>query len=132
MAEDPRRILLVEDDDEDALIVSDLLGDTWPRLVIERASSVSEAVGKLPGAIDCVLLDLGLPDALGLDAMQRIRETDPEMPVVVHDLPGGARRLKQTASGFLATVVAGEIVHREGRHTGALPGALVRGPLGTR
>ena len=56
----------------------------------------------------------------------------PEMPVVVHDLPAGAPRLKQTASGFLATIVAGEVVHRDGQHTGALPGALLRGPLGAR
>jgi N-acyl-D-amino-acid deacylase len=56
----------------------------------------------------------------------------PEMPTVVHDLPGGARRLKQTAAGFLATIVAGEVVHLNGQHTGALPGALLRGPLATR
>jgi N-acyl-D-amino-acid deacylase len=56
----------------------------------------------------------------------------PEMPTVVHDLPAGAPRLKQTASGFLATIVAGKVVHRNGRHTGALPGALVRGPLAAR
>jgi len=56
----------------------------------------------------------------------------PDMPVVVHDLPAAAPRLKQTASGFLATIVAGEIVHSNGQHTGALPGALLRGPLGVR
>jgi N-acyl-D-aspartate/D-glutamate deacylase len=53
----------------------------------------------------------------------------PAMPTVVHDLPAGARRLKQTADGFLATIVAGEVVHERGEHTGALPGRLIRGPL---
>jgi N-acyl-D-aspartate/D-glutamate deacylase len=53
----------------------------------------------------------------------------PEMPTVEADLPGGAKRLKQRAAGFLATVVGGEVVLRDGEHTGALPGALVRGPL---
>jgi N-acyl-D-amino-acid deacylase len=53
----------------------------------------------------------------------------PEMPTVVHDLPAGAPRLKQTATGFLATIVAGEVVHDRGQHTGALPGRLLRGPL---
>jgi N-acyl-D-aspartate/D-glutamate deacylase len=53
----------------------------------------------------------------------------PDMPTVATDLPGGAKRLKQTASGFLATIVAGEIVLRDGVHTGRLPGRLLRGPL---
>ena len=50
----------------------------------------------------------------------------PAMPSVTHDLPGGAKRLKQGATGILATVVSGEIVHRDGEHTGALPGSLLR------
>jgi N-acyl-D-aspartate/D-glutamate deacylase len=53
----------------------------------------------------------------------------PAMPTVVNDLPGGAKRIKQTAVGFLATIVAGEVVHASGAHTGALPGTLIRGPL---
>lgn len=50
----------------------------------------------------------------------------PDHPRVVADLPGGAKRLVQTATGFLATVVGGEVVLSEGEHTGALPGRLVR------
>ena len=55
----------------------------------------------------------------------------PEMPDVVRDLPAGARRLVQKARGFAATVVNGEVVLRDGKHTGALPGRLLRGPLAT-
>ena len=55
-----------------------------------------------------------------------------EMPEVVDDLPAGARRLVQRTRGVAATVVNGEILLREGRHTGALPGRLLRGPLGQR
>jgi len=50
----------------------------------------------------------------------------PEVPRIEHDLPGGARRLVQESRGFLATVVAGEVLLREGRHTGALPGRVLR------
>ena len=53
----------------------------------------------------------------------------PEMPDVVRDLPAGARRLVQKARGIAATVVNGEVVLRDGKHTGALPGQLLRGPL---
>jgi N-acyl-D-aspartate/D-glutamate deacylase len=52
-----------------------------------------------------------------------------EMPEVVHDLPAGARRLTQRCRGITATVVNGEVLLREGTHTGALPGRLLRGPL---
>jgi N-acyl-D-amino-acid deacylase len=66
-------------------------------------------------AADLVVFD---PDTIGA-----------EMPEVVEDLPAGARRLVQRARGIAATVVNGEILLRGGKHTGALPGRLLRGPL---
>ena len=54
---------------------------------------------------------------------------EPQVPELTYDLPGGARRLKQKANGFLATIVNGEVVLRNNEHTGALPGQLLRGPL---
>jgi N-acyl-D-aspartate/D-glutamate deacylase len=48
-------------------------------------------------------------------------------PEVVYDLPSGGRRLIQRASGYTATIVAGEVTYRDGVATGALPGRLVRG-----
>jgi N-acyl-D-aspartate/D-glutamate deacylase len=53
----------------------------------------------------------------------------PELPTIATDLPGGARRLVQKASGFLATIVSGQVVLDRGEPTGALPGRLLRGPL---
>ena len=53
----------------------------------------------------------------------------PNMPEIVHDLPAGAKRFKQTAAGMLATVVNGEVLLRNNQHTGAAPGKLLRGPL---
>jgi len=55
-----------------------------------------------------------------------------EMPEVVDDLPAGARRLIQRTRGIAATVVNGEILLRDGKHTGALAGQLLRGPLARR
>ena len=54
---------------------------------------------------------------------------EPQVPELTYDLPAGARRLKQKANGFLATIVNGEVVLRNNEHTGALPGQLLRGPL---
>ena len=49
-------------------------------------------------------------------------------PEVIYDLPAGGKRLVQRTDGFVATIVAGETVYRDGTATGALPGRLVRGP----
>ena len=49
-------------------------------------------------------------------------------PQVAYDLPSGGRRLIQRTDGYEATIVAGEVVNREGKPTGNLPGRLVRGP----
>ncbi len=51
----------------------------------------------------------------------------PTMPELVYDLPGGARRLVQQSTGFLATLVAGEVLVDRGVATEARPGRLVRG-----
>jgi len=48
-------------------------------------------------------------------------------PHIVHDLPAGGMRFLQNADGLLATLVAGELIYRDGMATGALPGRLVRG-----
>jgi N-acyl-D-amino-acid deacylase len=53
----------------------------------------------------------------------------PDMPEVVNDLPAGARRLRQKATGFRASIVNGQVMLREGEHTGAHPGRVLRGPL---
>src|SRR4030095_14534406 len=52
----------------------------------------------------------------------------PQMPTLEHDLPAGARRLKQKSDGIKATIVNGEVLMRHNEHTGALPGKLLRGP----
>ena len=56
------------------------------------------------------------------------------MPELVYDLPAHGRRLVQRSEGYLATIVSGTVVMRDGCDTGARPGQLVRGgqaaPLG--
>ncbi len=63
-------------------------------------------------AADMVVFD---PDTIG-----------PNMPEVVHDLPAGATRLKQTARGIKNTVVNGQILLTDNEHSGAAPGKLLR------
>ncbi len=63
-------------------------------------------------AADLVIFD---PDTVG-----------PDMPEVVHDLPSGARRLKQTATGIKHTIVNGNVLLMDNEYTGATPGKLLR------
>ena len=47
-------------------------------------------------------------------------------PTMLKDLPAGGQRLMQYANGYVATLVNGEAIARDGRLTGARPGRLVR------
>jgi N-acyl-D-aspartate/D-glutamate deacylase len=49
-------------------------------------------------------------------------------PWLAFDLPAGGKRLLQKADGYVATIKRGQVTFRDGTMTGALPGALVRGP----
>lgn len=47
-------------------------------------------------------------------------------PHLIADLPAGGKRLMQAATGYLATIVSGEVIVENGKLTGAMPGHLVR------
>jgi N-acyl-D-aspartate/D-glutamate deacylase len=47
-------------------------------------------------------------------------------PTMQRDLPAGGQRLMQRADGYVATLVSGQVVARNGQLTGARPGRLVR------
>jgi N-acyl-D-aspartate/D-glutamate deacylase len=50
-----------------------------------------------------------------------------KLPRFIHDLPAHGKRMVQDAVGYVATIVSGQVVMRNGRETGARPGKLVRG-----
>jgi serine phosphatase RsbU (regulator of sigma subunit) len=80
---DAIKVLLVEDDDGDALLVEDLLEEALAGARITRGRTLAEALTKLDTNIDCVLLDLKLPDAEGLDTVARLRAQAPETALIV-------------------------------------------------
>ncbi|MCE7011320.1 SpoIIE family protein phosphatase [Kibdelosporangium philippinense] len=77
----PLRVLLVEDDDGDAFLVSELLADLAGHVVLHRVDTLAAALSA--PRVDCVLLDLQLPDAMGLTALTRVRQHAPGTAVVV-------------------------------------------------
>jgi DNA-binding NtrC family response regulator len=77
-AQAPLRLLLVEDDEGDAFLVSELLQEEDPSIAVRHVRSLGEAIDALAAEPpDCVLLDLGLPDASGLGALERLRNVHP-------------------------------------------------------
>jgi serine phosphatase RsbU (regulator of sigma subunit) len=77
------RLLLVEDDPGDAMLVEEEIAERLPRAAVTRSRSLQDALLRLRSSTDCVLLDLGLPDSNGLDAVQRLRSQIPSVPLIV-------------------------------------------------
>ena len=78
-------VLLVEDSPADALLVSEMLalsgGASFSIQRCERLAAARDYLLSTPVA--CVLLDLSLPDATGLEAVRQVRTVAPDVPVVV-------------------------------------------------
>lgn len=76
------RVLLVEDDAGDAFLVSELLAEVSAPIDLQVAATMAEAKTLLEG-VDCVVLDLDLPDATGLDALRELLAARPYAAVCV-------------------------------------------------
>lgn len=138
MTDTARSVLLVEDNDGDALLVEEALesaveDDGVVRL--HRVGDLASALAVLEREVpDCVLLDLGLPDARGdLEALTRLLAVEPTVAVVVltgrddHDL--ASRAVAAGAQDYLvksadpagsALLRAIEFAAQRGRTTAAL------------
>jgi serine phosphatase RsbU (regulator of sigma subunit) len=82
VASERMRVLLIEDDDGDALLVEELLLDAGQPFLMTRARSLADARRAAVHA-GCVLLDLELPDSRGLQGVRWLQETWPNLAVVV-------------------------------------------------
>ncbi|AOJ84053.1 histidine kinase [Burkholderia savannae] len=100
-------ILLVEDSETDALLIGEALTDVTdfePR--VSSAELLSTALASAKRAhYDVVLLDLGLPDAHGLDTFRQFHRQVPDVPVLVltglDDLSVGLQAIQEGAQDYL-------------------------------
>ena len=109
-------VLLVEDDDGDALLVEELLLEVDAPVVVKRARSLGQATTLISDAA-CVLLDLGLPDSQGLQGLRQLLGIEPEAAIVV--LTGqasehlGEQAVRAGAQDYLVKgEVDGPMLHR--------------------
>jgi serine phosphatase RsbU (regulator of sigma subunit) len=110
------RILLVEDDDGDALLIEELIHEAGTGVVVQRARLLADAGRLIPGAA-CVLLDLGLPDSQGLQGLGCLLDQEPDATIVV--LTGladeylGEEAVRAGAQDYLVKGdVTGKLLHR--------------------
>ncbi len=94
-----------------------------------KVMSLEEGVRKLTfmvasifGLHDRGLLRPGMAADLVLFDPQTVADSEPEM---ANDLPGGEKRLVQKAVGVKMTMVNGEVLTEDGKHTGVLPGRVL-------
>ena len=95
------------------------------RLPVEEAvRQITSTTAGLYGLGDRGRLEPGLVGDINVIDADRIGLHRPEL---VHDLPGGARRLVQRADGYEYTIKSGQVTFDHGQSTGARPGELLRG-----
>jgi N-acyl-D-aspartate/D-glutamate deacylase len=97
-------------------------GDRFPLEFLVR--KLTSDTARAYGLNDRGALKPGLLADLNLIDFAELRLFRPE---AVYDLPAGGRRLVQRAEGYRYTIKSGQVTFEDGRHTGALPGGLVRG-----
>jgi PAS domain S-box-containing protein len=79
------RILIVEDNETEVFLLGETLSEI-PNLAVEllHETRLGDGLARLgEGGIDLVLLDLGLPDSVGIDTFSRFQEKSGAVPVIV-------------------------------------------------
>ncbi len=81
----PIQVLLVEDNREHSELLGRLLGESeHPVFTVASAVSLAEGVRlAFEGGLDIVLLDLTLPDSVGVATFHRMNEAAPDLPIVI-------------------------------------------------
>ncbi len=80
----PKRVLVVEDDENMRQRVVELIGDV--DVMVDEASTGAQAIDAVRSTqYDCVILDIGLPDMDGRELLKRLQEDKVELPpIIIH------------------------------------------------
>ncbi len=103
------RVLLVEDDEGDAVLVQELLADAAVAVDLVWARSLGEAERLWSVGMDCVLLDLQLTDASGLDGLCRLLRRGVFTVVVLTGLDDQRQGVAAVGAGAQDYLVKGQI-----------------------
>lgn len=108
----PRTILIVDDSDALRFTFAALL-EADGHCVVE-AGSLAEARRMLDGALDCVVLDLHLPDGLGTSLVGEVRARQPHAALVLMsgEVPTGALDVDLALEKGLDPRTLGAVIER--------------------
>ncbi|MGW1068299.1 PP2C family protein-serine/threonine phosphatase [Streptomyces aureus] len=122
-AEEPTyRILLIEDDEGDAVLVEELLHDSGLSFHLTTRTTLAETRIELAArTVDCILLDLHLPDASGTAAVTAVRDLAPHTAVIVltglSEAQAGTDAMAAGAQDYLVKgKVSAELLNRTVRY----------------
>jgi serine phosphatase RsbU (regulator of sigma subunit) len=115
------RILLIEDDDGDALLVRGRLSEAGiPDADVLWCRTLADGVAVVDRLPNCVLVDLGLPDAQGLDALRGVVAASPDSPVIVltgrHDATGTEALALGAQDYLVKDDITGDLLERSIRY----------------
>jgi DNA-binding NtrC family response regulator len=98
--------VLIADDDEQALraVRALLAAFGFKSICASSGAEAMQLLEKHASEIDCVLTDLYMPGVSGMDLLMHIRQTTPELPVVVvtgnADVPSAVTAIREGAFDF--------------------------------
>lgn len=100
------RILLVEDNEDDVVLIRESLRQTEAEFALECAPDLASGLERIAnGGVDIVLLDLGLPDSNGFDTFLKVNASASKLPVVLlthlHDEALAIQAVQRGAQDYL-------------------------------
>ena len=138
MGSKPVKILLVEDNPDDAILFEEMINDESSLITeLEHAENMQNALEKISSIkFDIVFLDLGLPESQGLETFLRFQKEATNLPVIVltglQDEDIALEALKMGAQDYLVkgqvdvehlfTVFEGHLAGIIGASFGGAPG----------
>lgn len=119
MADKLVKVLLIEDNDADARFISEMFKDIkTTKYEISHAKRLDDGLDLLDhNSFDVLLLDLSLPDSIGLATFEKAHEYEPELPVVIlsglDDEEVAVRAVREGAQDYLMKgEVSGRLLSR--------------------
>lgn len=104
------RVLLIEDDPDDAFLIEEMLSSGiyggFCDFQLQHEHYLSKGTARLAkGGIDVVLLDLALPDSLGMETLRSVHAIEQNVPIIVltglSDEGVGIEAIKNGAQDYL-------------------------------
>ncbi|MDB5248059.1 MAG: hybrid sensor histidine kinase/response regulator [Segetibacter sp.] len=84
MQQSPLHILVIEDNPGDYLLVNEYLEESFPKATLYHTDTLQKGIDLIEKErVDVILLDLTLPDGMGINSFHSINSKAPQVPVII-------------------------------------------------